>query len=164
MKRIVSATWMALAALTLVTLCLPARAQDPAREAMTNDVRALLSRFVAALNSGNLNEATTMISTKPSVSIISNGRITRGPNAIAGKLNELMGLQGKYQFKLGVLDVANVNGVALVTGPYTVSVKGRSGSASGRGAVTFLLENQARRRWVIVHINRCLREGEVTTQ
>jgi hypothetical protein len=166
MKRIVYALCIALAALAPVTLRSPARAQEPANQATTDAVKTLLSKFVAAINQNNVNLASTMISARADLSFISDGRITRGPNAISARFNQLMGQQGKYQFTLGDLNIANVNGLALATGPYTLRHHGRSGSVVNEGAVTFLVEAQVKKNilgqqegkktWVIVHIHRSL--------
>jgi hypothetical protein len=164
MKRIVSAALTAVMALSLVALRQPACAQDPAKEKMSKDVTEVLSKFVEAVNRGDMALASTMLSTKPGLSTISDGTITHGPDAIRNRLNRVMGLQGKYQITLGALNIANVNGLALVTGPYTVHVKGRSASAKGKGAVTFLLEYQAKKNWVITHIHRSLSEATATSR
>jgi ketosteroid isomerase-like protein len=169
MKRIVYASVTALVALSLAALSLvalrqPAGAQDPAKQDMANDVKQAISKYVAAINSGDMSLASTFISTKPEVSAIANGQIVLGPSAVNARLNKLLGLQGKYHFTVSNLNVANVNGLAQVTGTYTISLQGKSGAAAGKGAITFLMENRGKKAWTITHMHRSLGEAVVVTQ
>jgi ketosteroid isomerase-like protein len=169
MKRIVYASVMvlvalSLAALSLVALRQPAGAQDPAKQDMATDVKQAISKFVAAVNSGDMVLASTFISTQSQVSAIANGQILLGPQAISTRLNNIMGLQGKYKFAVSSLNVANVNGLALVTGTYTASLRGKSSAAASKGAVMFLLENKGKKAWIITHIHRSIGEAVVVTE
>jgi ketosteroid isomerase-like protein len=132
----------------------PTLAQDPAKQSMRTDVLEALSKFTQAANQADIPALSTMMSAKPGVVYIADGTITRGPDAIGSALNNLVGKQGKYNISLGSLDVANVNGLALATGPYVLKLKGESATASLKGAVTILLEYQGKKKWVITHIHR----------
>ena len=168
MKRIGYASVVAFAALSLVALSLvslrqPAGAQDPAKDPMATDVKQAINKFVAAINSGDLAGAGAMISTKSQVSTIANGQIVLGPSAVTARLNKLLGVQAKYQFGVSNLNVANVKGLALVTGTYSVHLQSGSGAAAAKGAVTFLMEQKGK-TWVIDHIHRSVGSAVVITQ
>jgi hypothetical protein len=116
---------------------------------MRSDIASVLSRFVTAINAGDTTTASSMISAKPNVSAIVNGKIFRGAMDIANALSRLGAHVGHYQFIMGSMDIANVNGLGLATGPYST----RRPDKTITGSATFLLENQKGVGWVITHIN-----------
>jgi hypothetical protein len=121
---------------------------------MRTDVLETLSRFVQAANQGDVITMTSLISNKPMVSYIADGTVLLGPAGVSQALNKLVGSMGKYQITLGALSVANVNGLALATGPIVLKEKEGTGTAEMKGAVSILLENQGRKRWIITHMHR----------
>jgi ketosteroid isomerase-like protein len=135
-----------------LSLALPAEAQDPAKEAMRTDVLDALSKFTEAANKADIITMTSMISNKPAVSYIADGTVLQGPAGVSQALNKLVGSNGKYQLTLGAMNVANVNGLALVTGPCVL--KDKTADTQLNGAVTILLENQGKKKWVITHMHR----------
>jgi hypothetical protein len=150
MKRASYTLLCGLFLVSLSSLCHPVRAQDPAKQQMRADIAAVLSQFVSAINTGNTTTAYTMISSKPNVTAIVNGQIYRGAADIANALSKLGAHQGHYQFILGTMDIANVNGLGLATGPYTMR---HPDNKTVTGSATFLLENHKGVGWVITHIN-----------
>jgi hypothetical protein len=119
---------------------------------MRTDVLDTISRFVQAANKADMITLTSLISNKPMVSYIADGAILLGPSEISQALDKLVGSKGKYQLTVGVLNVANVNGLALATGPCIL--KDKASDAQLSGAVSILLENQGRRRWMVTHLHR----------
>jgi hypothetical protein len=149
----------------LTTLCLgglslavPSEAQDPAKEDMRTDVLDTLSKFTQAANSADVITLTSMISNKPEVSYIADGTVLHGTAGVSQALGKLVGSNGKYQLTMGVLNVANVNGLALVTGPCIL--KDKTSDAQLTGAVSILLENQGKKKWVIAHMHRSTQRPE----
>jgi hypothetical protein len=127
---------------------------------MRTDVLDTLSKFTDAANKADIITLTSMISNKPSVSYIADGTVLMGPAGVSQALGKLVGSNGKYQLMLGALDVANVNGLALVTGPCTLKDKAGESTTQINGAVTILLENQGKKKWVITHIHRSTKSPE----
>lgn len=154
MKRTSNRMLLGLLLMGLTCLCRPGYAQDPAKPQMKSDIAGFLTRFVEAVNRGNTTTLMTMISTKLGASAIANGHILRGSQAISQSLDKLVGNQGKHYLALGTMDISNVNGLGLVTGPYVLKLKGENGVVETKGAVTFLLENQKGYGWVVTHIHR----------
>ncbi len=54
----------------------------------------------------------------------------------------------------GTMSIANVNGLALATGPYTARLRYGDHAIAFQGAVTFLMEKEGRRHWKITHLHR----------
>jgi ketosteroid isomerase-like protein len=151
----------------LTTLCLgglslavPSEAQDPAKDAMRTDVLDTISKFVQAANSADIITLTSLISNKPEISFISDGTVLTGPEGVSQALNKLVGSKGKYQLTMGVLNVANINGLALATGPCILKDKEAGGTKDMNGAVSILLENQGKKKWIITHIHRSTQSPE----
>src|SRR5262249_2077020 len=71
---------LALLGLAVYGLSHPTFAQDPAKVNMRADVLDTIGRFSQAANQADVNTMSTMISSKPDVSYIADGVITRGPN------------------------------------------------------------------------------------
>ena len=86
------------------------------------------------------------------MSYISNGNVMVGPAEVSQALNKLVGEKGKYQMTLGALTVANINGLALAVGPVVMKEKA-AGGTDVPGAVSILLENQGKKKWVITHMH-----------
>ena len=53
-----------------------------------------------------------------------------------------------------------MNGLALCTGPFSLKLKGSQEEVKLKGAVTFVLEYQNKKKWVIDHIHRSIGEIE----
>ena len=149
MKRASYAMMCGLVLLGLSSICQPVRAQEPAKPQMQADVAAVLSKFVSTINAGDTTTTSTLISTKPNVTAIVNDRIYQGAVDIANALSKLGAQQGSYQFIMGTMDISNVNGLALATGPCSLRRNGKQYAGTG----SFLLENYKGYGWVITHIH-----------
>ena len=160
MKRIVLILGLALIGLGVYTSSRLSFAQTESKTAMRQDVAEVLNKFTSAINHGDGTTAMSLISDKPGVTVIGGGEVVRGPSNIRARLNKLIANHDKYELTIGALDVANVNGLALCTGPYSLKVKGKQASADLKGALTFLLEYQNKKKWMIVHLHRSIGEIE----
>jgi hypothetical protein len=60
----------------------------------------------------------------------------------------------------GAMGFATINGTIMATGPYLLQIKGQSGNADLKGAVTFILEKQGK-NWLIAHMHSSLAEVDV---
>src|SRR5262249_49189846 len=78
------------------------------------------------------------------------------------RMSQLLGLQGKYKIQLGTMNIDNVNGLALVTGPYVLKLNGKDVTAESKGALTLLMEKQKGTGWVIAHMHRSIGEIDVS--
>lgn len=144
-------------ALVLLGVCSPSRpgyAQDPAKDSLRNEVTAFLSKFVDAANRADTTTMMAMFSAKPEVSLIADGSIYQGKDDIQSHIELLLGQREKYLIQLGTMSIANVNGLALATGPYTARLRYGDHSIAFQGAVTFLMEKEGRRHWRITHLHR----------
>jgi hypothetical protein len=160
MKRAMYALLLGLMVTGLYGLNPRGNAQVPASPASRNDAVAVLHKFVDAGNQDDMLTMMGLISTHPDVSFIIDGNIYRGHNEIQNHQDQLLGLQGKYQYQLGAMGFATINGTILATGPYLLQIKGQSGGADLKGAVTFILEKQGK-NWLIAHMHSSLAEVDV---
>ena len=134
-------------------------AQDIAKDDMRYEVNASIGKLVEAANRVDVTAVMAAISEKPEVTVIADGETYQGTTDIRAHVERLLGQRGKYVFQLGPLAIANVRGMALATGAYTLRAGG-SQAIAARGAVTFLMERGAHRRWVVAHLHR----SNVTTK
>jgi hypothetical protein len=95
-----------------------------------------------------------MFSDKPEVSLIADGNIYQGKDDIHSHVDLLLGQRDKYRIQLDTMSIANVNGLALATGPYTARLRYGDHAIAFQGAVTFLMEKEGRRHWKITHLHR----------
>lgn len=153
MKRMLGLS-LALVALGLSTLSRPGYAQDPANDSLRNDVTAFLSKFVDAANRGDTKTLMTMVSTKPQATWIGDGEVYQGPADIQAHIERVLGPRGPYLIQLGIMSIANVNGMALATGSYGLKRRDGDQAMAFQGAVTVLIAKEGRRRWVITHLHR----------
>ncbi len=162
MKRTILALLvMSFVALGIYGLNRPSHAQDPAKENMTGEIASVLAKFVYCANKNDTTSLLAMVSRKPDVSYIADGEVFRGYAEIKDHVEQLFELRGKYQFQLGSMDIANVNGLALATGPYVLKLQGEDGAVQMKGAVTFLLEKEGKKTWKITHMHRSTQELSV---
>lgn len=131
-----------------------AYAQEPSKDDMRDEIEATLSKFVDAANRADTATVTKMISTQPQVSLMADGEIYQGAGDVQYHTMRMLGQQSKFLFQLGAMSIANVHGLALATGPYTLRARTGDHSLEYHGAVTFLLEKEGRRHWVVVHLHR----------
>ncbi len=150
--------WLALGLTALVTLGTYGlrrygSAQEIPRDDMRYEVTASIGKLVDAANRADVATVMSMISEKPEVTVIADGEVYQGTNDIRSHAERLLGQRGKYVFQLGPLNIANVHGLAVATGSYTLRSSGDR-AITARGAVTFLMERAARRRWLVTHMHR----------
>lgn len=131
-----------------------ALAQDTAKDDMRYQVTAAISKFVDAANRADTATLMKMISTKPEVSVIADGEVFQGTDDIRSHAERLLGQREKYLLQLGAMSIADVHGVALAIGPYTLRPRAGDHSLALRGTATFVMEKEGRRGWFIAHIHR----------
>lgn len=157
MRRIALCAALLAAALVVVApFATRARAQEKSTTNVRREIADLLAAVVSSINKGDMTSLSELVSTKQGFVAIANGQIVRGHDALLKNAGLLVGNQGKYTIALGQLDINTIKGgVVVATGPYTIQVKGKKGSVTGKGAVTFVLEKQDK-FWRVAHINRSL--------
>jgi ketosteroid isomerase-like protein len=166
MKRVMyslTALGLVLVGLGFYTSQLPGYAQEPAKPEVRTEVADTLSKFVEAANKGDGPTLAALLSNKPEMTYVVDGVILHGPEEIKKQFNDLVGLQGKYQFQLGAMDISSIHEVTVACGPYTLKVKGDDAAVSLKGAVSFVLDKQKGAGWTIAHMHRSTASVEKTT-
>jgi ketosteroid isomerase-like protein len=150
---------LGLAALGAYSVSRPSSAQDVPKDNMRYEITAAIGKLVDAANRADTDTVMAMISTKPEVTVLSDGEMYLGTSDIRAHAERLLGQRGKYMFQLGSMTVANVNGLAVATAPYTLRSGDGSQTISARGAVTFLMVKSGR-RWLVAHMHRSTTPGK----
>ncbi|HZT42412.1 MAG TPA: nuclear transport factor 2 family protein [Chthonomonadaceae bacterium] len=153
MRRMLYVT-LAVIMLGSYSLSRPGYAQDPAKDNLRNEATAFLSKFMDAANRADTKTMINMFSAKPEVSLIADGYIYQGRDAIQSHTERLFGQRDRYMVQLETMSIANVNGLVLATGPYTARLRYGNHEIAFQGAVTFLMEKEGRRHWKITHLHR----------
>ncbi len=156
MKRPLS---LALGLAALITLAVyglsrPGCAQQAPSDGMRYEVTASVGKLVDAANRPAVPTVMTMISEKPEVTIVADGEVSQGTGDIRAHAERLLGQRGRYVLQLGPLKIADIRGLVVATGAYTLRAGGGDEATAARGAVTFVMERGARRRWQVVHMHR----------
>ena len=151
MKRL--ACLLALAALLGAAIPGAARAdgQGPTPDA-TNELRAFVQGFIMAVNQLNVDELARMYAPGPSTTVVRNGTITYGSDAIGAQAKRMLvaavkdSLDASYEdvrvTMLGPLD-------ALIITPVSLG-HAEPGEIKRGGTMTFVVEKRAG-KWLILH-------------
>jgi hypothetical protein len=148
--------FVALAALSLLTLAAPAGAQSAASTGLREEITGKLQALITAANAGDADAFFALASNSSELYLVGDGRIMRGQDEIRANLKDLFVEHERYRFVLGTAEVVTAgSGVAIAVAPYQFTAVGDAAAVQLRGAFTVVFaRNWFWQDWKVVHSHR----------
>jgi ketosteroid isomerase-like protein len=152
MKRL--ACLLALAVLLAAAISGAARAQAPASPPPdpTNELRAFVQGFIYAVNQLNVDELARMYAPGPATTVVRNGTITYGSDAIGMQARRMLNAAVRDSLDASLEDVRvtmlGPNDALIIT-PVTLG-HAQPGEIKRGGTMTFVVEKRVG-KWLILH-------------
>ena len=116
-----------------------------------DEVLQFVKSYIDASNKNDATAVMDMISKKPTVSTVVEGKITRGWDAIRNTVDEELGSSDDEKMTLGVVDVQALGpGYALAMAPFSATETTPQGELQFRGVLSLVLEKSGT-QWKMLH-------------
>ncbi|MDQ6770523.1 MAG: nuclear transport factor 2 family protein [Gemmatimonadota bacterium] len=121
-------------------------------EQVRAQVQDAVHAYTEAINGADVSTVLALYSRGSDATTVANGDITRGWERIRAETDStLPGLQGRFRFALGSIDVVPLGSQhALAIAPFALTAARQGGEAQLRGAITLVFQ-RADSGWKIIH-------------